>query len=146
MCFSIFWQPLQHSAAIGCTENCPASRSDCTLSLRWELRGSLAAMCRRGMGCSGSWKNTIFPVITLSLNNHFEYNFRCNRYFVLASYITKISEKKSFGFVFKVRTTICTVHKILHLSGFPFKWFCFHECSKYLWAPSITLSSTLPSS
>ena len=38
----------------------PANRSDCTLALRWELRRSLTAICRRERGCSELWKNPFF--------------------------------------------------------------------------------------
>ena len=62
MCFSprIFsilrLLPSQHWAVIGCTKYGQPIRV--TLSI---LRKSLSAICRRGMGCSGLGKYTIFP-------------------------------------------------------------------------------------
>ena len=82
--FSIL-QPLlcQHLAAIGYTKNSPAISSDCTLSLLWLLRESLAAICRRGMGPWGLWKNTFFSehsVLFLVFNISHYYKPLLNNY------------------------------------------------------------------
>ena len=45
----------------------PANKRDCTLVMRWELRRSLTAICRRGRRCSELWKKpTIFPKHSVS--------------------------------------------------------------------------------
>ena len=52
--------PRQHSAAIGCTKKNTSNRSDSKSHCVDSFEGFWQRY-RRGRGCSGLWKNTIFP-------------------------------------------------------------------------------------
>ena len=66
------------SLSLGCYwlyKKWPANRNDCIFSLLWLLWKSLAAICRRGIGCRGLWKKYIFSWTPCRLAHCFYYLF-----------------------------------------------------------------------